>query len=41
MKRKKMPKKQSKKNFTKNAVKVHKKNAISSQSGPMRGGIRL
>lgn len=41
MKRKKIPMKKSKKNFTQHAVKVHKKNAIGPQSGPMRGGIRL
>jgi hypothetical protein len=41
MNRKKMPRKKSQKNFTKHAVKIHKKNGISAQSGPMRGGIRL
>ena len=41
MKRKKMTMKKSKRNFTKHAVKTHKKNNIGRQSGPMRGGIRL
>jgi hypothetical protein len=41
MKRRKIPRQQSRKNFTKHAFKIHKKKAISPQSGPMRGGIRL
>ena len=38
MRRKKMSRKSSKKNFRNAASKVHKKNAIGK---PMRGGIRL
>lgn len=37
-KRKKLPKKYSKKIFTRNAKRVHKKNV---RGNPMRGGIRL
>lgn len=40
-KRIKMSKKGSAKHFTRNALKVHKKNAIPTTGGPMRGGIRL
>lgn len=39
-KRRPMSRKASKKNFTRNAVKVHKKNTLRT-AGPMRGGIRL
>ncbi len=39
MKRHKMSRKGSKRNFTKHAVKVHRKNV--PQRMPMRGGIRL
>lgn len=38
-KRSKIPMKKSKKSFTKNAVKTHKKNIQAS--APMRGGWRL
>lgn len=41
MKRRKIPMKKSKRNFSKHAVKSHRKNNIGRQSGPMRGGIRL
>jgi len=37
-KRSKMSRKKSRKNFTKNAVRVHPKN---TRGNPMRGGIRL
>lgn len=37
--RRKMPKKKSKKLFTKTAKRSHRKNSISGR--PMRGGIRL
>nr|QJB20404.1 MAG: hypothetical protein [Microvirus sp.] len=42
-KRSKLPKKQSKKLFTRTAKSVHPKNTKgpSRTSGPMRGGIRL
>lgn len=39
-KRHKMGRSQSKRNFTRNAVKVHRKNSLQF-AGPMRGGIRL
>lgn len=38
-KRKRIPMRKSKKSFSRNAKKVHKKNVI--RTGPMRGGIRL
>jgi len=37
MRRKKMSKKASKKNFTRNAVRINSRNNMN----PMRGGIRL
>lgn len=40
-KRKKIPSKQSKKSFTKNALKVHHKNGLPGASAAMRGGIRF
>lgn len=40
-KRIKLNKKSSGKNFTKHAIKVHKKNTLPTSGGPMRGGIRL
>lgn len=38
MKRKRLPRKKSKKLFSKTAVKVHRRNIPAN---PMRGGIRL
>ena len=42
-KRNKMSRKGSRKNFKKNAMRVHPKNAgsVGGNIGPMRGGIRL
>lgn len=39
--RKKMSRKASKKNFTRNAVRTNKKNLSTKGARPMRGGIRL
>lgn len=39
MKRRKMKRKYSEKNFTRGAMRVHPKNGYTT--GPMRGGIRL
>lgn len=40
-KRHKIPKKASKKHFTKNAMRVHPKNGLPSASMVMRGGLRF
>ena len=42
-KRRKMTRKGSRRNFSKNAVRVHPKNSgnMTKNVGPMRGGIRL
>lgn len=41
LKRKKMSKNKSRRDFTKKAVKTHKFNLQSQTSMPMRGGIRM
>lgn len=40
-KRHKMSKRASKRSFTRNAMKTHKKNLAPPSGNPMRGGIRL
>lgn len=40
-KRHRMNRSYSKKNFTRNALKVNKKNGLTGMGAPMRGGIRL
>lgn len=40
-KRKKLPAKASKKNFTKNAMRVHPKNGLPAANSVMRGGLRF
>lgn len=40
-KRSKIPYKKSKKNFSKTAQRVHKKNGLGGSGYAMRGGIRL
>lgn len=42
MKRRRMERRESRRNFSRNAQRVHPRNTLSSGiSGPMRGGIRL